>query len=388
MEADLTRESLHDLIARLREDSEAIAWTERRSIPWALVVVLQDARPAADAAAASELVELLASDAKWEVRKAVADALRRIPDEVFTKTLVRLCDDDNTFVRRAAESALDRRRAAPASTAVGCRDVPSVAGKLAQLEQRHGIEAARLARQIGETYYDQLVSATAHDARGILTPLASKLDRMIDQLGTKPGQSGRLKRSLEGVRDRVILLTRLIEDMQSYSLPVPPARRPQRLADILAEAERIARDAVDGRRYQIDEIMVQQAVDGSITVEVARDRVLMAFANVIKNALESFAPDRTVGVRSVQITARVVEDGIVQVTVQDNGVGMSSDDLAQVREFLPGAKTKKNEGMGFGLPIARRSIVAHGGSLTIESGEGHGTTVTITLSLEQGAGEA
>lgn len=328
MEAELTPQTVQEFVARLRANPGAIAWTERRSIPGALVLALQDGRPSTDKAAATELVELLASDPKWEVRKAIADALRQVPHDVFTKTLVRLCDDDNTFVRRAAENALDRRRAAPASTDVGRRDVPSVAAKLAQLEQRHGIEAARLARQIGETYYDQLVGATAHDARGILTPLTSRLDRMIDQLGSMPLQPGRMKRSLQQVRDRVILLTRMIEDMRSYSLPVPPTRRPERLADVLAEAERIAREAVDSRRYPTNDIVVQKIVDGAITVEVARDRVLMAFANVIKNALESFAQDGVLGKRFVQITARVVNGGIVEVTVEDNGVGMATEDLA------------------------------------------------------------
>jgi cell cycle sensor histidine kinase DivJ len=78
----------------------------------------------------------------------------------------------------------------------------------------------------------------------------------------------------------------------------------------------------------------------------------------------------------------------VEVTVRDNGMGIGMDDLAQLCEFLPGSKTKKNEGTGFGLPIARRNIAAHGGSLTIDSREDQGTVVTITMPAEQGGGEA
>ncbi|MBE7458182.1 MAG: HEAT repeat domain-containing protein [Phycisphaerae bacterium] len=387
MTPELTLPDVEQLVNHLRENRGAVAWTERRHIPAALVRVLQAIPPAVNAGAAAELLNLLASDPKWEVRKAVADALRHAQDDRFTKTLVQLSGDENTFVRRAADGALERRRSAPASANGGLRVVSSFAGKLAQLEQKHGTEAARLARQIGETYYDQLVGATAHDARGILTPLASRLDRMIDQLARMPVQPGRLRRSLQQMRERVDLLAHMVDDMRSFALPVPPTRRPERLAEILAEAERLAQEAVDGRGNEPSNIRVVQAVDGAITVEVARDRVLMAFVNVIKNAFESFPQDATANARSIRITAGAA-DGVAKIRIQDNGTGMPKEDLAQILEFLPGGKTKKNEGTGFGLPIARRSIVAHGGTLTIESEEGLGTTVTVTLPLEHGGSEA
>ncbi|MCG3129236.1 MAG: Adaptive-response sensory-kinase SasA [Phycisphaerae bacterium] len=387
MHAELTPANVQQLVSRLRENPEAVAWTERRHLPRPLVLALQTSGSATDAAAAIELMNRLAADPKWEVRKAVTDALRHAPDDRFTKTLVQLSDDENTFVRRAADGALERRRSTPGPTNGGRRASTTFAGKLAQLEQKHGAEAARLARQIGETYYDQLVGATAHDARGILTPLASRLDRIIDQLAHTPIQPGRLRRSLQHMRERVDLLARMVDDMRSYALPVPPTRRPERLGDLLSEAERLAREAAEGRGYQTTDIAVDQAVDGGITVEVVRDRVLMAFVNVIRNAFEAFSQDSAVDARSIGIAARV-DEGVAQIVIRDNGAGMSKEDLAQILEFLPGAKTKKNEGTGFGLPIARRSLVAHGGSLTIESEEGRGTTVTIALPLEHGAGEA
>lgn len=385
MASERTRQDVQQLVNRLVEDREAVAWTERCHIPGAIILALQANPSAADMHATAELLNLLAGDPKWEVRKAVADALRQVPDDRFTKTLVQLSGDENAFVRRAADGALERRRSVPAS--IGRRAIAGFAGRLAQLEQKHGSEAARLARQIGETYYDQLVGATAHDARGLLTPLASKLDRMIAHLASAPMQPGRVRRALQLMRERVELLARLIDDMRSYALPVPPTRRPERLADLLLQAERLAREAVDGRGGETASITVTHDVDGGITVEVARDRVLMAFVNVIKNAFEAFPQDATAGSRSIRIAA-VATDGLATITVQDSGVGMSKEDLAQILEFLPGAKSKKNEGTGFGLPIARRSIVAHSGTLGIESQEGLGTIVTITLPLEQGAGEA
>lgn len=378
MEPAPTPQAVQQMLAQLRDNPEAIAWTERRHVPRTLVALCQLGSPAADGAI--ELLQMLALDSKWEVRKAVADVLRAVSDDALTKTLAALCEDPNTFVRRAAEAALVRRRSGPGPSGRGRGGTWTTAGRLAQIEQIHGAEIARLAREIGEMYFDQLVGATVHDARGILTPLTSKLSRLIEQVDRGPHRPARLRRSLQLLLDRVNLLTRLVEDVRRYSSPLPPARRPERLADILAEAERLAREAVEARGYEVDDIVVTSP-NGDITAEVARDRVLMAFTNVLKNAFESFPDARLPGERRVQIDMHVM-DGRATVTIADNGVGMSSEDLAQVCEFLPGAKTKKDDGTGFGLPIARRNIAAHGGSLSIVSQEGRGTTVTITLPLE------
>jgi signal transduction histidine kinase len=388
MQAGPTLQTMRSVLAQLRDDREAIPWSERRCVPGSLVPILEAKPSKAQEEAAHDLLEVLAQDPKWEVRKAVADAIRSVPDESFTKILAKLCDDENTFVRRAAENALERRRRTPSSANGVRRGIPSIAERLTVLERTHGPEAASAAREIGEMYYDQLVGATAHDARGILTPLASKLDRMIEQLKKGPFQPKRAKRSLRQMRERVELLSRLVDDMRSYSVPVPRNRRPQRLVEILAEAERIARDAVEDRGYEVEGIPVQMTIDADITIEVARDQVLLAFVNVIKNALESFPQGESHDGRVIHVASKFNDAGEVEVTVRDNGMGIGMDDLAQLCEFLPGSKTKKNEGTGFGLPIARRNIAAHGGSLTIDSREDQGTVVTITMPAEQGGGEA
>jgi signal transduction histidine kinase len=72
----------------------------------------------------------------------------------------------------------------------------------------------------------------------------------------------------------------------------------------------------------------------------------------------------------------------VEIMIRDNGMGLSKEELAKVREFVPGGTSKKTYGTGFGLPIARRRIADHGGELGIDSVEGQGTTVTITLPVE------
>jgi two-component system cell cycle sensor histidine kinase PleC len=67
------------------------------------------------------------------------------------------------------------------------------------------------------------------------------------------------------------------------------------------------------------------------------------------------------------------------LTVTDNACGIHPEDLELLREFVPGKQSRKPNGTGFGLPTAVRYIEAQGGSLSLDSVQGDGTTLTLTL---------
>jgi two-component system sensor histidine kinase HydH len=73
-----------------------------------------------------------------------------------------------------------------------------------------------------------------------------------------------------------------------------------------------------------------------------------------------------------------VEDGFVEIRVEDTGVGMDAEALARV--FEPYFSTKTT-GTGLGLPIARRNVELSGGAIVVDSQRGRGTAVTIRLPL-------
>jgi two-component system sensor histidine kinase AtoS len=68
----------------------------------------------------------------------------------------------------------------------------------------------------------------------------------------------------------------------------------------------------------------------------------------------------------------------VKVTVTDSGAGISSANLAKLETAF---FSTKPDGTGLGLPIARQIVAAHGGSLSVESRAGCGTTVRVRLPL-------
>ncbi len=103
--------------------------------------------------------------------------------------------------------------------------------------------------------------------------------------------------------------------------------------------------------------------DGSLYAD--RSQLEQVLINLIRNAYES-------GATEVEITT--IGDG--EIRVKDNGCGMSSDVLDHA--FIP-FFTTKSTGSGVGLSLCRQIILKHGGTIHVESEEGHGTTFIIKL---------
>jgi len=111
------------------------------------------------------------------------------------------------------------------------------------------------------------------------------------------------------------------------------------------------------------------AVSGSIT-EVSR-----LFQNLIRNGLEAKNPDQ-----DEEVTVHVkVESGGTEaiITVTDNGLGMTKEVCNQMQQG--NFTTKGEKGTGLGFIICRRIVEAHEGTITVNSEEGLGTTITFSL---------
>jgi signal transduction histidine kinase len=98
--------------------------------------------------------------------------------------------------------------------------------------------------------------------------------------------------------------------------------------------------------------------------------------NLLTNAVK-FTPDGG----KVDVRARLA-DGVLQVAVADTGIGIAAADQAAVfEEFKQVGRhyTNKQEGTGLGLALTKRFVELHGGTLTLESEPGKGSTFTFTL---------
>jgi signal transduction histidine kinase len=106
-----------------------------------------------------------------------------------------------------------------------------------------------------------------------------------------------------------------------------------------------------------------------------------ALLNVVSNAAEACAAAH--GEVSVRVRAIVAPGGtapLVEFVIVDTGPGIPRAHLSRL--FVPGFTTKET-GSGVGLAIAERVVAAHHGRITVDSEEGRGTTITITLPTDK-----
>lgn len=109
-----------------------------------------------------------------------------------------------------------------------------------------------------------------------------------------------------------------------------------------------------------------------------RTHLIMAFHNLIENAI-NYSPDKT----KVTINT-TVENGIVEITVVDQGVGISDADINRIFERfyrVDPARSRETGGTGLGLSIVKHVIGNHGGEVSVWSSAGVGSTFAIRLPL-------
>ncbi len=100
------------------------------------------------------------------------------------------------------------------------------------------------------------------------------------------------------------------------------------------------------------------------------EKVKRVFVNLIKNGVDAMPKAGRLEVSSTQ------QEGYVDIAFIDNGVGIPED--VKTKLFSP-LFTTKAQGMGFGLAICKRIVDSHGGKISLESGIGEGTKITVSL---------
>ena len=87
----------------------------------------------------------------------------------------------------------------------------------------------------------------------------------------------------------------------------------------------------------------------------------------------------TAGADHVEITLDLAPDGMLSVSVKDDGKGMSPELLQRVRS--PFVTTRTTRKVGLGIPLLMQNAMASGGGVEIESEVGVGTTITMSFAL-------
>jgi signal transduction histidine kinase len=207
----------------------------------------------------------------------------------------------------------------------------------------------------------EMSSAVAH---GIRNPLATIRSSAELALESEPAEWRGAARDIVAQVDRLDVWVR---KLLSYSEPLAGRLEPIAVGNLLWESLGSFSRELDRRGIQLS------ARVGGTLPPVAADALMLGqvFNSLIANAVEAIERDGRIVVNAERAT-----DGDLRISIQDSGPGMSSEQLA--RAFKP-FHTTKTKGLGVGLALARRIIERFGGSISLASQPGSGTTVDVVL---------
>lgn len=116
-----------------------------------------------------------------------------------------------------------------------------------------------------------------------------------------------------------------------------------------------------------------------LQVEADTSKITVAISNLVRNAIAFSNEGGKVLIKAGALA------GHVQVSVKDNGIGIPARDLSHVFERffqVESHLTRRHDGMGLGLSVAKTMVELHGGRIWVESVEGQGSTFTFLLPLK------
>jgi len=213
-----------------------------------------------------------------------------------------------------------------------------------------------------------LVADVAHELRTPIAVLQAGHEALVD------GYAEPTPDQLASLRDEVLRLARMVEDLQTLAAADAASmhleRRPCDLAHIAAKAA----DSLAGR-FSAAAIPLERRLESAHVLADPR-WLHQVVTNLLTNALKF---SQTGG--AVRIDTGVAGDeGILHVA--DMGIGIPADELPHIFDrFWRGQLAAQTSGTGIGLAIAAELVRAHGGTLTAHSEVGVGTVMTLCLPL-------
>jgi two-component system sensor histidine kinase HydH len=218
--------------------------------------------------------------------------------------------------------------------------------------------------------FGQLVGSIGHELRNPLGVIETSLFILK---GRQPAGDERTAKHLDRIGEQVAIANRIVSDLLDMIRDKPLKREPVRLVEVwksaLAAIQRPAQVTVS-----------EQGLAELPELQGDPHQLRQVFVNLLENAVQAMGESGR-----VELTARALPD-VVELSLEDSGPGLS--DTIRRRLFEP-LMTTKARGIGLGLPLVRRILERHGGSITYapkpEAGSGARFVLRLPLTAKGGS---
>lgn len=226
--------------------------------------------------------------------------------------------------------------------------------KKLRLAQEQLLKAERLAA-IGE-----VAAMVGHDLRNPLTGIAGATYYLKMEFG--PKMDKKTKEMLEVIEKDIEYSNKIINSLLDYSKEIR-----------LELAETTPKSIIKGTLTLVKvpkNIQILNLTENKPKIEIDVQQMKRVFVNIIKNAIDTMSEGGKLTITNKE------SNGNLEIAFTDTGTGIPKDLVEKIWTPL---FTTKAKGMGLGLPICKRIVEAHKGSISVKNTVGKGTTFTVTL---------
>jgi C4-dicarboxylate-specific signal transduction histidine kinase len=242
-------------------------------------------------------------------------------------------------------------------------------------KQEQLVQAGKLAT-LGE-----LTTGVAHELNNPLNNIGLFIGNVVDLIQLGAPDKEPITRDLQRAMDQVNKAAQIISHLRTFGRAAPVSREPVWVNRVIESAISLMQE-----QLRLRDITVQLDLSSRDPVVIGNAIQLeQAMLNLLTNARDALTEES----RKIICVGSDLEDGMVKLTVEDSGPGISPD--IEQRVFDPFFTTKDvGSGTGLGLSITYGIIQDHGGTIRIDNHPGSGITFIIRLPLEgvEGSPEA
>ena len=216
----------------------------------------------------------------------------------------------------------------------------------------------------------QLAKSIAHEIRNPLNFISLS----IDHLKTKyPPQEGKEKESFDSlitsIKHEIQRLNKLVGDFLDYGRPLKLSIREVDVGELIREVL-----ALISAKAEKDHVRIHYQNGSLPNLFIDPELIKTCIFNSILNAFQAMPEGGDLTVSTD------VSNGKASIIIQDTGIGVPKENLSKL--FEPFFSTK-SAGLGLGLAMTRRVVEEHGGKVDFQSLEGKGSTIAISLPVQQ-----
>lgn len=234
----------------------------------------------------------------------------------------------------------------PVATIVVFRDLSEIKKLQAEIKRKEHFESM-----------GKVLSGVAHEVRNPLFGISAIAQILEREISSTQHQS-----LIKALLKEAGRMKNLIDELLLYSRPARLNIREIDLGILMDEIKY----SLHGKR---DEIRIEAQLPQLFIIKADAEKITQVFLNLLNNALAA-------AVATVKISAHISSEGGTEIQIEDDGPGIPAEHLDKI--FDPFFTTKTG-GTGLGLPICKKIVEDHRGQISVKTGPGRGTAVTVTL---------